>query len=198
MRNTLETTTEKKKPIRIVIGKARKAPRRTGRAEVEARVLDELEQLLLDDDELREILAEINCSVGNPAHKKSDGTFTSSTGKGSWSIRANKKGRDCDRGQFARSGNTKTADNEECGRESPRRCYDNSIKEDELATNQQPEYLELHSKYNRLLKHLRILKRKLGQTDKTCSFETVNQCLKFISTAIDASKGNLTKDKKHK
>ena len=82
-----------------------------------------------------ESLREIQCSRGNPNHSGKDdetgGEFTSGKDKGSWSIKSKKSSKDCERGQFSRTGSRKNSDNEKCGRGSKIKCKDGSKKVDE-------------------------------------------------------------------
>ena len=60
-----------------------------------------------------------NPKGGNPNHSKEDGRFSSRSSKGSWSIRTDKTGPDCDAGTYRKTGgNKKVWVKQPCGRDS--------------------------------------------------------------------------------
>ena len=163
-----------------------------------------------------------HCKPGNANHSADDGKFTSKDKAGSWSIRGQKKGRDCKIGTAQVKGGKELFTKVDCGRDGKHLCSDPSklrkpyraeVEEeiDNLLTsnNVEPEALQMILQELERIFNEEQLEEKSSDKNKKikelCSryglrsfSEWVNVYLKRVNLAVKASKGDLYKNDKKK
>ena len=135
-----------------------------------------------------EEIDEEQCSVGNPQHSD-DGTFSSKANAKSWSIRAKKDGRDCDRGQYKGNKHGGT-DREECGRGSIKRCK-GGLKGDHLdEQSDSADYKRLYlDKKSKLAKAYEVIRAQKAEIKRLRERASLEHCLTTVAAMKSATDG---------